>query len=238
MNTLFKGAFIAVLKQAQVLDKEIYDLNALVENIPREIKALDDEFNKQKAILDHFGQELRAIQLRQKELDNDLKAREGNVSKLDAQLAQVKTNKEYAALQQEIKSLKADISLVEEKIILIYDEIDTHQAKVNIEKERLKKEDAEINKKKKELEDKKVVASQRAKDLRSQRVEVLKQVDREVVAQYENIVRHKQGLALSPLQDENCGVCQMTIRPQIQNEVKLGDRMVFCESCGRILYAE
>ena len=238
MDTSFKGAFIAVLKQAQVLDKEIYDLNALVENIPREIKALDDEFNKQKASLDYFGQELRAIQLRQKELDNDLKAREGNVSKLDAQLAQVKTNKEYAALQQEIKSLKADISLVEEKIILIYDEIDIHQAKVNIEKERLKKEEAEINKKKKELEDKKVVASQRAKDLRSQRVEVLKQVDREIVAQYENIVKHKQGLALSPLQDENCGACQMTIRPQVQNEVKLGDRMVFCESCGRILYAE
>ena len=237
MDTSFKGAFIAVLKQAQVLDKEIYDLNALVESVPREIKALNDEFNEQKATLDRLSQELRAIQLRQKELDNDLKTREGNISKLDAQCAQVKTNKEYAALQQEIKSFKADVSMVEEKIILIFDEIDAHQAKVNIEKERLKKEEIEVTKRKKELEDTKVASAQRVKDLVNQRTEILRQIDREVVAQYENIVKHKQGLALSPVQDENCGVCQMTIRPQVQNEVKLGDRMVFCESCGRILYS-
>lgn len=237
MDTSFKGTFISVLKQAQVLDKEIYDLNSLVESVPREIKALNDEFNKQKATLDSVSQELRAIQVRQKELDNDLKTREGSIAKLDAQLGQVKTNKEYAALQQEIKSLKADVSMVEEKILLIYDEVDANQAKVGVEKERLKKEETEIAKRKKELEDKKTAAAQRAKELGNQRAEILKQIDREVVTQYENIVKHKQGLALSPLQDENCGVCQMTIRPQVQNEVRAGDRMVFCESCGRILYS-
>ena len=238
MDTSFKGVFIAVLKQAQVLDKEIYDLNAAAENAPHEIKALDEAFHKQKVYLDQLTQDLRVLQLKHKEFDNDLKAREASIAKMDAQLSQVKTNKEYAALQQEIKSIKADISMVEEKILMLFDEIDAQQGKVNIEKERLKKEEAETSKRKKEIEDEKLKALDRIKTLHAQRQEILKQIDSETVTQYERIVKYKEGIALSPLQDENCGICQITIRPQIQNEVKLGDKMVLCESCGRILYVE
>ena len=238
MVTSFKGAFIAVLKQAQILDKEIYDLNAAAENAPHEIKTLDEAFHKQKVHLDQLTQDLRALQLKHKEFDNDLKTREASITKIDGQLSQVKTNKEYAALQQEIKSIKADISMVEEKILMLFDEIDAQQGKVNVEKERLKKEETEVSKRKKEIEDQKLKALDRVKTLHAQRQEILKQIDSEVVAEYERIVKYKEGIALSPLQDENCGICQITIRPQIQNEVKLGDKMVLCESCGRILYVE
>ncbi len=238
MDTSFKGAFISVLKQAQVLDKEIYDLNAAVENAPREIRTLEEAYSKQKVHLDQLTQDLRTLQLKHKEFDNDLKTREASITKIDGQLSQIKTNKEYAALQQEIKSIKADISIVEEKILMLFDEIDAQQGKVNVEKERLKKEEAEVSKRKKEIEDNKAKALERIKTLNAQRQDILKQIDSEIVTQYERIVKHKQGIGLSPLQDENCGVCQMTIRPQIQNEVKLGDKMVLCESCGRILYVE
>ena len=62
--------------------------------------------------------------------------------------------------------------------------------------------------------------------------------DRALRQAYENILKKRQGRALSPLVGENCGVCQMLTRPQIQNEVKSGDRIVTCESCSRILYIE
>jgi len=238
MDTSFKGAFISVLKQAQILDKEIYDLNSAVEDAPGEIRTLEETFSKQKVHLDQLTQDLRTLQLKHKEFDNDLKTREASITKIDGQLSQVKTNKEYAALQQEIKSIKADISMVEEKILMLFDEIDAQQGKVNVEKERLKKDETEVSKRKKEIEDNKAQALERIKTLNTQRKDILKKIDSEIVAQYERIVKYKQGIALSPLQDENCGVCQMTIRPQIQNEVKLGDKMVLCEACGRILYVE
>ena len=195
-------------------------------------------YNQHKAAADQFLQELRAVQLKQKEMEKDLASREANVAKFDQQLAQVKTNKEYSALQQEILALKADISLVEEKIILILDDVDKQQKRMNEEKETLKKFEQELVDRKKEIESKHQDITQQIVSLSAERKEILDQLDLEILQQYESILKKRDGMALAPLRGENCGVCQMLLRPQIQDDVKLGRHITTCESCGRILYLD
>lgn len=233
-----KSSVLAVLKQAQVIDKKIFDLTERAEEIPVRIKNLEQVFHAEKVTLDGLAQQLKAFQAKQKELENDLSGHEEKIRKYDGQLAQVKTNKEYSALQQEILGVKADVSLVEEKIIVLLDEIDAAQTKVNLEKDRLKQEESKLGNEKKILDGEKGEALKEIEKLTAERKSILSEVETEVKVQYENILKKRQGLALSPLVGENCGVCQMLTRPQIQNEVKSGDRIVTCESCGRILYVE
>ena len=46
-----------------------------------------------------------------------------------------------------------------------------------------------------------------------------------------------KGIALAEAADGRCTVCQMTIRPQVMQELRQGlEALIFCESCKRILY--
>lgn len=238
MDRVSQHTIMAVLKQAQVLDKEIYDLTQRVEEIPLLMRGMEESFSEEGRALEQLIQEFKSLQVKQKDLENDLGSREANVKKYESQLTQVKTNKEYSALQQEIQSLKADISIVEEKMIALFDEIEGFQKKVNAEKERLSKEGVELKRKKQEKEAEQSQAKEKIQKLTLERNEILVKLEPDVRRQYEAILRSRRGTALSVLQGENCGACQILIRPQLQNEVNLSERIVTCENCGRILIPE
>jgi predicted nucleic acid-binding Zn-ribbon protein len=53
---------------------------------------------------------------------------------------------------------------------------------------------------------------------------------------YLRISKKMNGLALSPVMDAFCSICQMRIRPQLVNEIMEMKKIVTCEACGRILY--
>jgi predicted nucleic acid-binding Zn-ribbon protein len=46
----------------------------------------------------------------------------------------------------------------------------------------------------------------------------------------------RSGFALAEARDWKCLACRMTIRPQVFNDIRKGDSIITCESCGRILY--
>ena len=62
--------------------------------------------------------------VRQKEKENDLLSREEKIKKLMAQLYSLKSNKEYQAMEMEIKGLKADKSLLEDDILRCFDAVE------------------------------------------------------------------------------------------------------------------
>ena len=74
--------------------------------------------------------------------------------------------------------------------------------------------------------------------LEKQRGEKIKTVNPEIASLYEQIVVKKRGLALVKVADEVCPACQMQLRPQVVNEVKLKERIILCDNCSRILYSD
>jgi predicted nucleic acid-binding Zn-ribbon protein len=43
-------------------------------------------------------------------------------------------------------------------------------------------------------------------------------------------------VALSPITDDFCSICQLRVRPQILDDLWAQNEMITCEACGRILY--
>jgi uncharacterized protein len=226
------------LKKIQDLDSEIYSSRELIEEIPAELSKLDQAAELERKALIHLEEELKAIQLQQKQKEADLQDKEANIRKYDAQLSQVKTNKEYASLQSEIRSLKADNSLLEESIIEFFDRVDECQTKLKAEKLRLQEVEQETKKKKAVFEQKTAEAKQKIEDLTKQKAELAKEVDPEVAVLYEKIVQNKHGLALAKAEGEACSACHMRLRPQQMNEIKMESKVILCEQCSRILYMD
>ena len=229
---------IELLKKAQALDKEIYDSRQLIEDAPHEIKVLENEVESERKALKAAEEALRTAQLRQKEKEASLEDKETAIRKFEGQLAQVKTNKEYALLQSEIRSLKADNSLLEESIIELLDRIDECQATVTTEQARMAAIETEAKQKKSSLEAKAKEAERKIQELSKTNEEWMKNVDPELASLYERVVRNKRGLALATIDGEVCSACQMHLRPQQINEIRLAERIAMCEQCSRILYSD
>ncbi|MSR77554.1 MAG: hypothetical protein EXS63_04945 [Candidatus Omnitrophica bacterium] len=230
---------IDLLKKAQEFDREMYQATrALQEEIPQEKAHLERQLEQEKAHLKTLEDAFKALHLKQKQREGVLAEKEANIKKLNGQLGQVKTNKEYAALQQEIASLKADNSILEEEIIKIFDEVEAADEEVKKERERVKKIEKDfvtlhaalIEKEKKSKDD--VVR------LKTMREEILSQIPQDVRERYDQIVIKRQGMAMAKVNGENCGACQLLLRPQILNEIRLAETLVLCENCTRILYFE
>ncbi len=229
---------IEILKKTQELDREIYLSQRQTTEIPEQKAALKQQFESEKARLNQLESEFKKLQMKQKEKDGELGQKEANVKKLDGQLAQVKTNKEYSALQQEIASLKADGSLLEEEIIKIMDQVEAADIEVKKEKEHLKQIEKEYQAKEAELDRQNKAFLDSIDGLKKRREELIQQVPQDIRTLYDLIVQKKQGLGLVRVNGETCGACQLQLRPQLLNEIRMYQAPVVCENCSRILYTE
>ncbi|MBI4387685.1 MAG: hypothetical protein HY582_01415 [Candidatus Omnitrophica bacterium] len=227
---------LELLKQIQDLDREIYASRQMTEALPGEIRELDQALEVERATLHALEEELKVVQLKQKEKEAALQDKEATIKKYEVQLDQVKTNKEYAALQSEIRSIKADNSLLEEGIIGLFDEVDQCQERLKTERSRLSEIEKSTQEKKAALEQEAKDMKQKSEALVQKKKELIKSVNPEIANLYERIVSSKRGIALSHVEGEVCSACQVRLRPQQLNELQIGETIVLCEQCSRILY--
>ena len=225
------------LRRVQELDSELFRLRHEQRQKPLALEAARAAVTEEEAKAKVLEARLNGLQLQQKEKELELATREAHVRKLQGQLFQVKTNKEYSAIQQEIAHAKADASLLEEEIIRLLDGIEqtkgAHSQQAAIVKERqgaFQQEEARVRAALAEIEG-------RIAALQQTRAGLTPQVDREVLTVYERVLASRDGLALVPLIRDSCGGCHMVQPPQVVNEAHLKARLI-SDSCNRILYVE
>ena len=236
-ETSIKGV-LKKLVDLQKIDGEIFNFKKELKSKPQQLTELDQEFQAKKTKFKSLEDKLKSIVLQRKDVELQLKEKEDNITKANAQLSQIKTNKEYSAKMSEIESIKADKSILEEKILLSYDESDVLTVEINKEKTVIAEEEKQFSVKKKEVDDQIKIMEDRIKVLESQRKQYLDGVDANTLSRYEKVLNHKDGLAITPLQNNICGGCNMMMTQQMVNTIKMYDHLVECEICSRILYLE
>ena len=194
---------VEVLKKAQELDRELYLTQRELRAAPEERAKLKQDLESEKTRLHDLEAALKKLQLSQKEKEGHLAEKEAHIRKLDGQLGQVKTNREYSALQQEIASLKADNSLLEEEIIRVLDAVEAAQEEVKNEKTHLAQVEKEYLAREHQLTQKEKSLAEAAARLKSQRQELMAQVPPEARNLYDLIVQKKQGLGLVKVNGES-----------------------------------
>ena len=227
---------IRKLVELQEIDKEIYGKKNVLDRVPERLKALDDELNNKSATLKKHSDELVKLQLDRKTKEGELSSKEQSMKKYQGQLFQVKTNQEYASLEKEIASIKADSSILEDGIISVLEGIDKAQKIVEQEKKILDAEGSKSGEEKKKIESEKTAAQAEHEELVKKREEFAKDLDKTILSKYERVLAGKGGVAVVPVVGDACGGCNMNLPPQVINEVKLMVDLRFCENCARILF--
>jgi predicted nucleic acid-binding Zn-ribbon protein len=81
----------------------------------------------------------------------------------------------------------------------------------------------------------------RADELKVERdaiAEEVKSSDDDLFELYEKLFRTKAGRAIVPLEGNHCSGCHMTVTPATLRDAKVGNTVVSCEQCGRIVYIQ
>jgi predicted nucleic acid-binding Zn-ribbon protein len=225
--------------ELQKVDGEIHNLKIELKEKPVVLAELKEGFELCKSALATLEEKLKGVQVARKEKELELKTKEDEIAKANAQLSQIKTNKEYTAKISEIEHIKADKSIAEEKILMSYDESDAVNVEIKKEKVKVDEEEKKYSAKKKETEASIKVIEDRIKVLDSQRSQATDGIDPSFLSRYERILRHKDGIAIVPVQNEgSCGGCHMNVTPQQINAIKMQKELVECEMCSRIFYLE
>jgi len=220
----------------QEIDSEIYKLKNQKESKPLELKAIEAAFEDKKQVLVAMEKSMLDFLKQRKDKEMELGLNEENRKKLQGQLFSLKTNKEYQTMLQQIEDTKADASVIEDKILQLFEKADKLKAEIDQEKQKLQVEEKTANEAKKKIEEliKEIDASIATHE--AQRKQVLPSIDTKILAQYEKILQNKEGLAIVGVKNNSCMGCNMFVPPQVENLVKMYDRLITCEMCNRILY--
>ncbi len=226
------------LIELQKIDAQIHALRLEKDIKPQEIKMLEASFEEKKQALSDLEKESLEIQKRKKEIELELAAKEESIKKLQAQLYSLKTNKEYQAMLTQIGDAKADVSVIEDKILGCLDQSDQLRVRVEEEKKKLQLEENEFKAKKKSVEDRVKQIDENLAQLDSSRKQASEGIDKKMLEQYQRILENKDGLAIVSVVNNSCGGCNMFVPPQVINLIKMYENIITCEMCNRILYIE
>ncbi|MDR7870158.1 MAG: C4-type zinc ribbon domain-containing protein [Tissierellaceae bacterium] len=75
----------------------------------------------------------------------------------------------------------------------------------------------------------------RIQDAESQRNNIIPKIDDKILNRYEK-TRVKRGKGIVSVNDNICGGCNMHIPTYLMRDLIKGDDIIYCESCGRLLY--
>lgn len=229
---------IEALKRLQSLRNKINELEEYKERRKKDVQKKEAHIEEIKTLSEKKHKEKLSVQ---KEIDRkelDLKTDEGEISKYNAQLNSIKTNKEYTALCSEIGSKKADMSILEDVILNTMSRLETVNKEYSELTENLKREEESL----KELI-KSVDADVRETDIEIEKVQndqkkYIDALDEDILSHYNRLSNIKGGKAVVAVIGNVCGGCFMNITAQTLNLLMGGKELVFCQSCSRILYLE
>lgn len=220
----------------QHVDLRIADLTAQVDALPTQIQILEDHLKDYLQAHEDRKLRLTANQKERRDLEGEIQLLQGKISKHKGQLYEVKTNEQYKALQKEIEGEDANVRAIEDKILEKMVEAEEGQKLVNEAVASLEMEKTRVAAETKRLNSMRETDVKEREGLMAQRKDLVAALGAAVLETYERVRRGRRGVAVGEVRDGFCTACNVRLRPQIYNDIRMNETVLTCESCSRIMF--
>ncbi len=226
---------LELLLKLQNVDYDLGELERSKEYIPDMMDNLKKEISETEEVLTSTRSELEKARLEQKDVEISVQARQEKLKSLQERMMAIKTNKEYDALVSEIDKLKESIDSLETRELELVETIEGCEEKLkglgdNADSIREINE-AQIASLQEQIDSVGSVIEVKEKE----RKDIAQQISKRAISVYERIRRGKGGQVVVSVKKRACGACFKALPPQKIQEIRTGDRMITCDSCGRML---
>jgi len=220
----------------QGADREIERLNQEIALLPRRVAAIENKLAETRAQLEKANAVIGATQKDRKKLEAEIQDHQQKISKYREQSLAVKTNDQYKALLQEITFAEQAIRGGEDRILDGMLAIEIQEKSLKAAEAELRQETLEIEKEKSEARARTEQDQKELAEWTARRSGLRSEISADVVPYYDRVIKLRKSGISEVREDGKCAACNVMLRPQTFNEVKVNDRVIACDSCGRILY--
>jgi hypothetical protein len=224
------------LIQLQELELTADRVRRRIEAIPGAQKALEARIAERTAGVQAIRERIAANQAARRDIEKDLASVQARLSKYKDQLMEVKTNKEYQAMQTEINVAEQNVRRQEDRLLERMEEAEILATELKDGEAALKAEQMDVALQRQNLETERTTLDRDLERASAERARVASALPPGALATFEQLAKHRKGLALSEAREGHCTQCHVRLRPQVFNEVRRNDSLIQCENCSRILY--
>ena len=228
---------IVVIDELQRIDTELSELEVHLKEYPERISAFEHELETSRNTLSELNTQLEQFKENKARLEQELSSNEETIKKSEQKLFDIKTHKEYAALQKEISDTKRINSELEENLIDEMERIEEIESKISELEQELSSKEEEYKEKIEEIKEKLEEVQIQYMPKKAEKENIASKISPEILPVYEKI-KKKDGTVLALAKNEVCTGCHMNIPPQLFIEVLTLSRIIQCPSCKKILYCE
>jgi uncharacterized protein len=229
---------LKILYELKNIDSELAEIEEEKGDLPNKIKNLKSELSEIENQKSEYENLLVSIGEEEIKLTEDNKTSEEKIYKYDEEKYNVKNNKEYDRIMLTIDSLYEIVTKNETRIKEIGEQKKNLDEKINGLGEKL----TEMNK---DLDENQLLLSELNQEheveeleLNEKRNKLLPKLNEKIRKLYEKINGTFFGEAVALVRRGNCSGCYNSIPPQREIEIKSGEDVFLCQSCGRILVDE
>jgi len=217
-------------------DVEIKRLREEVESLPARREELERQFAESVKEYLAIKQELEDAQGSRRRLEAELEQEQQKHQKFKNDLMKATNEREYTTAVREIDVARKAISALETEVLKLMERIEKLDAQVTERTPEMESRRVEVDRQLKEWHAIADANQLRLETLRAERVAKMQSLSPDARATYERLSKMRSGFALAEARDYSCMACRMKIRPQVFADIRKGDSIITCESCGRILY--
>lgn len=227
---------LSQLISLQHLDIEIKRLNHEIASVPERQQELERRFaDSVREFLD-LKQKLGDAENEKRRLEAELELEQQKHQKFKNDLMKATNEKEYTTAVREIDVARKAVGSLETEILKLMERIETLEKQVKQRSPEIDSRRIEIDEQLSRWSEAAVSDQQRLAHLLPQRIRLIEGLSPDARGNYERLSKMRSGFALAEARDYSCQACRMKIRPQVFNDIRRGESIITCESCGRILY--
>jgi uncharacterized protein len=226
---------LALALRLQALDRKIANFETEIATLPKHIAEIEKKLESHKRRLEADQAALVANQRDRKKLEGDINVHEAKISKLRDQMTGAKTNEQYKAFQNEIAYAEGEVRKAEDRILDLMEQSEPLDKNVKAAEADLKVEQQHVEQEKKRAREQTANDQSQLSATQEDRKAIVAEVEPRFYTEYERIRKKTKNTPIADATDGRCSACQISLRPQFFQDLRSGEKVMYCESCGRIL---
>jgi predicted nucleic acid-binding Zn-ribbon protein len=232
---LMEEVFERLREYQGILTKRV-DIEREVNEIPKALDAQIELLSRVKKSYAEKHEAFEQAEARVRDLRAQLVEAETGREAAEKQMDAISTQREYEALNKEIRDatdkehgIRKDLQKEERGLAEIEESLRRDESMIQLQESEIAEKSAKINAEKE-------AKLSEIEGLKGEEEKSSTGIDKDVLFKFERIIRNKQGLGIVPVKGYVCTGCYMILPAQFVNEVRSGNKIIFCPYCSRVLY--
>jgi len=225
------------LIELQLTDSNIRRLKKSLQTADEKRAGIEQEFEKHAFSIREIQNRRDALNAKRADLEKQIAENKTYLERAERNLKHAQNQKEYETAMRETDSLQKQIGTFETEIVEVLEEAEGVQNELNERAEEIGTLDSKRQTALDEFDA--AIAADKAEfeTVSAGRASVFDTLPKQLASVYDRLAqRSRDGIAVAEVVNGSCSACNISLRPQVQVNVRKGDEIIICENCSRILY--